>query len=67
MPWVMHHRDQVPARRPPVVLLERVFSAPRVRREAVARGRALLASPRWCRTDEVVDQLLESMRVDRRA
>jgi hypothetical protein len=46
--------------------MERVLSAPRIRREAVARGRALLATPRWCRTDEVVDQLVHAMRVDRR-
>jgi hypothetical protein len=42
-----------------------VLSAPLVRREAVARGRALLASPRWCRTDEVVEQLVHCMEADR--
>jgi len=48
------------------VLVERVLSAPLVRREAVARGRALLASNRWCYIDEVVEQLVSSMDRTRR-
>ena len=48
------------------MLVERVLSAPLIRREAVARGRALLASKRWCHTDEVVEQLVSSMDCNRR-
>ena len=49
-----------------MVLVERVLSAPLTRREAVARGRALLASARWCHTEEVVEQLVSSMDHTRR-
>jgi hypothetical protein len=54
----MAHRNRpVPDKQAPIVLMQRVLSAPLIRREAVARGRALLASPWWCRTDEVAEQL----------
>ena len=62
-----HTNRPLRAQRAPVVLVERVLSAPLIRREAVARGRALLASNRWCHTEEVVEQLVSSMDRTRRA
>lgn len=35
-----------------------VMAFPPVRREAVSRGRALLASTGWCRADEVAAELV---------
>ena len=61
-----HPNHPLPDKRPPVVLVQRVLSAPLIRPEAVARGRALLASPWWARTDDVADQLVRTMRGRRR-
>ena len=57
-----HRYRPVSDKRPPVVLVERVLSAPLIRPDAVARGRALLASPSWCRTEEVAEQLVHALR-----
>jgi len=35
-----------------------VLASPSVRSEAVCRGRTLLASPQWCRADEVAAELV---------
>lgn len=35
-----------------------VLASPAVRNEAVCRGRRLLASPQWCRADEVAAELV---------
>jgi hypothetical protein len=34
---------------------------PSVRHEAVGRARLLLASPAWCRADEVADRLIDCL------
>ena len=49
----------VAGRSVPARVLDRVLSTPSVRAAAVARGRALLASPAWCRADEVAAALLD--------
>ncbi|MEO7836685.1 MAG: hypothetical protein ABIS21_03460 [Acidimicrobiales bacterium] len=38
-----------------------VLAAPAVREEAVCRGRTLLASPQWCRADEVAAELMRCL------
>ncbi|HUR17698.1 MAG TPA: hypothetical protein VMZ51_02020 [Acidimicrobiales bacterium] len=35
-----------------------VLASPSIRDEAVCRGRTLLASPQWCRADEVAAELI---------
>ncbi|HZQ27604.1 MAG TPA: hypothetical protein VFA94_07890 [Acidimicrobiales bacterium] len=41
--------------------LDGLLVAPVVRPEAVARARQLLASPSWCRAEEVAARLLDCM------
>ncbi len=40
-------------------LVERLVATPRVRDEAVARARALLASGTWCRAEEVAAEMVD--------
>ena len=42
-----------------VELVERLVATPRVRDEAVARARALLASGTWCRAEEVAAEMVD--------
>ncbi len=42
-----------------VAVVERLVATPRVRDEAVARARALLASGTWCRAEEVAAELVD--------
>ena len=46
-------------------VLARVMAQPRVRAEAVVRGRRLLDSTTWCRADEVAAELVACL-VERR-
>ena len=41
--------------------LEAVMNSPAVRPEAVARARELLASPSWCRAEEVASHLVDCL------
>jgi hypothetical protein len=43
------------------MLLTVVRALPPVRHEAVGRARLLLASPAWCRADEVADRLVDCL------
>ena len=46
--------------RPAIVdrALAAVLASPAIRQEAVARGRQLLASPCWCKAEEVAAELV---------
>jgi hypothetical protein len=53
-------RPQPDALLTPVVKLV-VAALPSVRPEAIGRARLLLASPAWCRADEVADRLVDCL------
>lgn len=39
-------------------VVDGILAAPAVRADAVARARRLLASPSWCRAEEVAEELV---------